>query len=164
MAAGLHVRLHEAFERPLHEGRLAAVQERERRPPRAAALQGRGGREGWGARAGGGARTEVVKIKLDKITVTQVEVEMPDVCPGCGETWWSETVEEQFVRAAATKEVVSKELCEVGIDFQDGGYGNVDVDEVAYIVGYTCAYCFCSIVSTEMPIEPNQNQEKLQGV
>ena len=104
-----------------------------------------------------------MKIRLDKITVTQVEVEMPDACPSCGAGWQEEVLEDQLVLATETgwKCIAPGEA---GIIFDDQGESEVCYDAGAYVTGYTCASCAMAIVSSENPVQINQKQEKLQGV
>lgn len=104
-----------------------------------------------------------MKIRLDKISVTQVEVEMPDVCPHCGEDWKGEVIEDQLVTASETGygfELVG----ETGVIFEDQCDQEAFYECGSYVTGYTCAFCARVIVDSDTAEERNQNQEKLQGV
>jgi hypothetical protein len=104
-----------------------------------------------------------MKIRLDKITITQVEVEMPDACPHCGEDWRGEAIEDQLVVASETGYGFDQ-VAESGIIFEDQSDQETFYDAGFYITGYTCAFCAMVIVTSEATGELNQNQEKLQGV
>lgn len=100
-----------------------------------------------------------MKIKLDKLTVTEVEVEMPDVCPHCKANW-KETglIEGQLVAASQTCGLYGG-IVEGHLQFDD--YSSSDLFyEQHYITDYMCSNCH--EVIAEVPGEDPQ-QEKIQG-
>lgn len=104
-----------------------------------------------------------MKIRLDKLVATEVEVEMPDACPHCGASWQDEVVEEQLVTGS---EVCQRFVKEEGgnLLFLHEGFSDECRDAGYYVTGYTCAACHCTIVSTEAQASGNDQQEKIQGV
>lgn len=104
-----------------------------------------------------------MKVKLDKLTVTEVEVEMPDVCPHCGAGWRWEVIEEQYVCASETCLGFVNVMENGSLLFREEYDGQDCRDAGYYVTGYTCAACHCTIVSTETQVSGDQ-QERLQGV
>jgi DNA-directed RNA polymerase subunit RPC12/RpoP len=85
----------------------------------------------------------IMKIKLDRVTAVEVEVELPETCPGCGLDFHDEDSlkEDQFIGSEQSGRLVdgSPECCE--------GYENGT--QPVYVVGYRCAECGEVLVTTE---------------
>lgn len=104
-----------------------------------------------------------MKITLDKITVTQVEVEMPDTCPHCGGDWRSEVIEDQLVAASEAEGLFLRSTADGLLVFDEIGSCEPCPEAAYYKTGYTCTHCHGTIVAVEVD-ETNPEQEKLQGV
>ena len=98
-----------------------------------------------------------MKVKLDKITAVEVEVEMPDACPHCGEDWRPAVKENQLMLADQTGYDFDEFGSDVGLSFGDYDAGENFYDGGTYVTGYTCVHCDKPIVTTE--VEPQVGGE-----
>jgi hypothetical protein len=87
-----------------------------------------------------------MKIKMDKVTVTEVEMELPDTCPGCGiDVIGSDLVEEQLIGASQDITVNSAEPLEW--DYEE----TETCADICHVVGYRCGACGHQLATTEVP-------------
>lgn len=86
-----------------------------------------------------------MKVKLDKLTVTEVEAELPERCPEC---------EADLTENDALKEdqfVGSEQQGRLTADGPDcSGYFE-NATEPTYVVAYRCGNCDHTLVTTEEP-------------
>lgn len=92
-----------------------------------------------------------MRVRLDKVVVVEVEVDMPDVCPHCGEDWREMVKEEQLMLADQTAFNFSEAVNDVGLAFGDYDAGETFYDGGTYVTGYTCVHCSKPIVTTDEP-------------
>jgi hypothetical protein len=83
-----------------------------------------------------------MKAKLDRIAISEVEVEIPAACPKCGADF---TVDE--MNLIEDQWVAAEQPCSLG---EDGpcDYGSGDQVEGSMVVGYRCV-CMHVLASTE---------------
>ena len=86
-------------------------------------------------------------VTLDTIIRSSVEVELPLACPNCGQTFEQvgALLEEGY---CATNQPCSVVVVEGERDV-DGYHQSESIYDLGLVVGYQCASCRSSIVSTE---------------
>ena len=93
------------------------------------------------------ARTPAITVMLDKVGRDTVEVELPMACPHCGLSFEEEAalLEEGY---CATNQPCS--IAVVNGQRQFDGYAATEsIYDIGLVVGYQCAGCRCTLVSTE---------------
>jgi hypothetical protein len=110
------------------------------RPPESDQPEGRGGDRP-------STRTLVMTVTLDKIGRDSVEVELPLACPHCGSSFEEEDalLEEGY---CATNQPCSIALAD-GERQIDGYAATESIYDIGLVVGYQCAGCRRTLVSTE---------------
>jgi rubredoxin len=95
----------------------------------------------------------VVKLQVDKLVVTTVEVELPDTCPGCGVDFHGDKgaefplLEHQLIGAEQVARICRDEA-EHGDAFENG-------TEPLLVTGYQCSKC--GYVLIEEYFEPSSS-------
>lgn len=89
-----------------------------------------------------------MKVKIEKLTVTEVEVELPAECPGCGVTIGAPAGMTKLREHQAIGAV--QKIAFVGDDVGESEGGEYDQNsDVAFVTGYSCT-CGHVLATTEV--------------
>jgi len=88
-----------------------------------------------------------MRVKLDKISVTEVEVELPEKCPECGQVIGAPGGETSLVEHQLTGS--NQDLVVSGDTMEDASYDSVEDVDCAHVTGVACGKCGCVLATTE---------------
>ncbi len=86
-----------------------------------------------------------MKITLEKVTVEEVEMELPNVCPNCKHDFADGGLtEEQLIGSSqAVASYVPDDI--TSWDYEESEY----CSDICHVVGYRCSVCGHQLITTE---------------